>query len=92
VISYADGQSREARIIYGETVRDWWHNPALNEPVPNAKVAWTGKNAAVQNSGQALRLYHFQWENPRPEIVVQSIYFTSTDSNSSPFLLAITAE
>ncbi len=92
VIRYADGQSREAAIIYGETVRDWWHDPALNEPVPNAKVAWTGKNAAVQNSGQLLRLYHFQLENPRPEIVIQSIDFISTDSNSSPFLLAITLE
>jgi WD40 repeat protein len=92
IVHYADGQRQNVPIVYGENVRDWWHNPAVSEPVPGAEVAWTGKNAAVRNSAQVLRIYRFSWRNPRPEATVQTIDFTSAESNSSPFLLAITVE
>jgi len=92
VIQYQGGAQKEVTIVYGENVRDWWFNPNLSEPTKDAVVAWTGKNPAVKAAGQSLRLYKFTWDNPSPDSVIESIDLVSANSNSSPFLLALTAE
>jgi tetratricopeptide (TPR) repeat protein len=92
LVHYAGGEQKEVPIIYGETVRDWWCEPEPSEPTQRATVAWTGKNAAAQAEGMALRLYKFTWENPLAEAMIESIDLVSANSNSSPFLVAITAE
>jgi hypothetical protein len=91
-VHYAGGEQKEVPIIYGETVRDWSCEPDLGEPTARATVAWTGTNAAAQAQGMALRLYKFTWENPVADSIIESIDLVSDNSNSSPFLLAITAD
>jgi eukaryotic-like serine/threonine-protein kinase len=92
VIHYAGGEWREVSIIYGEDVRDWWFTRGLDEPTTRGAVVWTGWNAATRAQNQALRLYKLTWENPHPELRIESIDFISELSNSSPFLIGITAE
>jgi tetratricopeptide (TPR) repeat protein len=92
VIHYADGRQQAVPLIYGENVRDWWSNPKLDEPTKDAVVAWTGSNPAVRDRGQALRLYKFTWKNPRPDSAIESLDLVSENSNSSPFLIALTVE
>jgi WD40 repeat protein len=92
VIRYEDGEQEEAPIIYGDNVRDWWFDPNAEEPTAHAVPAWTGKDAAVEKAKQMLRLYKFTWENPRADSAIKSIDFESLNSNSSLFLIAITAE
>ena len=92
VIHYADGRQQAVPLIYGENVRDWWFNPKLEETTKNAVVAWTGSNPAVRDRGQALRLYKFTWENPWPDTAIESLDLVSENSNSSPFLIALTVE
>jgi hypothetical protein len=92
VIHYADGQQQEVPLVYGVNVRDWWFDPKADEPTKDAVVAWTGSNPAARNRGQALRLYKFTWQNPRPDSAIESLDFVSENSNSSPFLIALTVE
>jgi WD40 repeat protein/serine/threonine protein kinase/tetratricopeptide (TPR) repeat protein len=92
VIHYVDGQQQAVPLVYGENVRDCWFNPNLDEPTKNAVVAWTGKNAGTEGQGVTLRLYRFTWENPRADSAIESLDFLSENSNSSPFLVALTVE
>jgi eukaryotic-like serine/threonine-protein kinase len=90
VIRYADGGQQEVPIRYGDNVRDWWVYPSSNEPTASAVVAWSGKTATTRRLDQPLRLYKFTWENPKPDSLIESIDFVSLNTQSSPFLIAIT--
>jgi hypothetical protein len=91
-IHYADGQTNEIPIVYGEDVRDWWAYNGLAKETKRATVAWSGKNKATQANGLGLQLFRRAWENPRPEVVIDSIDFEGSKARSIPFLIAITAE
>jgi hypothetical protein len=91
-IHYADGQTNEIPIVYGEDVRDWWAYNGLARETKRATVAWSGKNKATQANGLGLQLFRRAWENPRPEVVIDSIDFEASKARSIPFLIAITAE
>jgi WD40 repeat protein len=91
-IHLAGGGQQEAPIVYGANVRDWWHDPALEESTPEAVEAWTGKNDAIRTARTVLKLYKFTWNNPTQDCVVETIDFVSLNTQSSPFLLAITVE
>ncbi|NOY80459.1 MAG: glycoside hydrolase family 5 protein [Kiritimatiellaeota bacterium] len=81
VVTYADGRTAVVPVRYGIEVNDWWGGV---EPLA-ARVAWRG------NNGQAdVGLYFMRWKTPRPETVIRSIEFRSTDSGSVPILLAAT--
>ncbi len=92
VIRYADGQSQEVPLVYGENVADWCHNPKTDQPPRRAVVAWTGDNNPLRGRGMVAQLYKFTWDNPRPDAVITTLDFASANTNSSPFLIAITAE
>jgi len=88
VIHYSNGQQRVIRLVYGEDLRDWWFGAARAGPLKQAAVAWEGVNSA----GNHVALFHRVWENPLPDVEIQSIYFISTMTGCAPFLVAITAE
>jgi hypothetical protein len=50
-------------------------------------VAWTGTNSLGQ-----VRLFQTSWENPLPEVEVESIDLVSAMSFYPAFLVAITVE
>ncbi len=81
----------ELPILYGQDVQNWWHNQERWD-VSRATVAWTGSNAAVMASNGSLRLCKRTWDNPHPEVEVESIDFTSTGTKCAPFLIALTLE
>lgn len=91
-IHYADGQTNEIPILYGEDVRDWWAYPQLTKETKRATVAWTGTNAATKANNMGLQLFRRPWDNPRLDVAIESIDFSACAARSIPFLIAITAE
>jgi hypothetical protein len=91
-VHYEDGQTNEIPIIYGEDVRDWWAYPQMAKETKRATVAWTGTNKATVANHMGLQLFRRPWDNPRPEVSIESIDFSACIAGSIPFLIAITAE
>ncbi len=92
VVHYADGSSATIPIVYGKDTASWWKYANNNTPSA-AKVAWTGTNPAASRFRATLWLLMSTWKNPKPDIRVTSIEFTSTmDTPSAPFCVAITTE
>ncbi len=91
-IHYADGQTNRIPIVYGEDVRDWWAYNGLAKETKRATVAWSGKNKATQANGLGLQLFRRPWDNPRPDVLIESVDFSACKARSIPFLIAITAE
>ena len=89
VLHYADGRQSELPILYGEDVRDWWLADDAKETT-RAAVAWSGPKPDAPTV--VLRLYKRTWDNPRPDVEVESIDFLATETRCTPFLLAITTE
>ena len=91
IVNYANGESVEIPVEYGIHLRDWWTQTSHAE-VPNGDIAWIGSNGASAQQNQAIQLYHLAWNNPKPQAQVSSVDFISHDSESAPFLVAITAD
>ncbi len=91
VIHYSDGQTEDVPVEYGIHVRDWW-TPTPQADVPSSEIAWSGSNGATARLDRTVQLYHMDWQNPRPNIEIAAIDFRSADSDSAPFLIAITSE
>jgi hypothetical protein len=91
VLHYADGRQSELSILYGNDVQDWWHKKESRD-VTRPTVAWTSSDSAASVSGVEFRLFKRTWDNPRPEVEVESIDFTSAETRCGPFLIAMTVE
>ena len=87
VVHYTDGQQQEVPIVYGQDLREWHGFTDETDAVERGQVAWKGTDETSK-----LRLYKSSWENPRPEVEVATVDFVSAMTDSSPFLIAITAE
>jgi hypothetical protein len=96
VLHYANGQTNEIPVVYGQNIADWWFNPQADPrglSVPkNALIAWEGENQAVKAYGKLLRIYQMSWDNPLPDIEVVSISLVSRMELSAPFVIAITVD
>ena len=90
IVHYADGQTREIPIIVGRDVADWFSQ--ANENLPDLQIAWSGRNEASRAAGRTIRLFKSTWQNPVPELAIQSLDFVSSHHSAAPFLVAITAE
>ncbi len=55
-----------------------------------ATVAWAGTNPTVSERNELLRLFKRTWDNPRPEVAVETMDFTSTGTECAPFLIVPT--
>jgi len=85
VFHYSDGQQEEFPILYGRDVHDWV--PASKDPLDDqgGTVAWKGMKTNR-------RVYISTWENPRPNVEIAALDFSSAMTRCGPFLIAITAE
>jgi hypothetical protein len=88
VVRFADGQTHEIPIVYGEDVRDWW-TQANEIGQGSAEPVWSGANTTSPD-GPMVSLYMTSWSNPRPDQTIETIDFSSTMENAAPFLVAIT--
>lgn len=95
ILHYANGQSRELPIRYGEHVRHWWREPdEASEALADAqtRVAWTGTSPETDPRGVTLRLFHTRLTNPLPDQVLESIDLVSTLTRCSEVLVGLTTE
>ncbi len=78
------GARRDAARVW-----DWWY--PNDRPLPEA-VAWVGANPAATAHSRRLVLSEYVWENADPEVAVVGIDFVSANTESAPFLIAVTVE
>jgi beta-galactosidase len=91
VVHYADGQTADVPVLYGEGVGNW----VDKEPrgLKSASVAWAAPFPNDKSEEQAV-VYQLQWTNPRPQVQIQSVdmvYGPQGSQYGTPALLAITA-
>jgi beta-galactosidase len=91
VVRYADGQTAEVPVLYGEGVDHW----LAREPrgLKSASIAWAAPFPNDKSEEQAV-VYQFQWTNPRPNVPIQGVdmlYGPQGSQYGTPALLAITA-
>ncbi len=84
---YANGARVELPILYGQDLRDWTPSSDPVEKADAAVTAWTGRNDRA-----AIRLFKRTWDNPFPDVAIESIEFRSAMTKCAPFLIAITVE
>jgi hypothetical protein len=86
VLHYADGETAEIPLVYGEDLRDWSAASDSLESLSRGKVAWSGRNAAnIQ-----IRLFRNTHDNPRPDEPISTIDLQSTMADAAPFIVGIT--
>lgn len=88
VIHYVDGRRRVAPINYGYDVLNWWAQGEEPSGDTGIREAWSGSNKATVK----VRLFHTAWQNPLPDVAIQSVDFVSSMTASAPFLVALTVE
>lgn len=92
MVRYSDGGGEGIEITYGEDVRDWW-NWDNSKETKRGKIAWTGTSPAPKMYGLDVRLYESSWTNPKPDLEVVSITYSSRmDNPGAPFCVALTAQ
>lgn len=91
LVHYEGGSKEEIDIVYGKDVHNWWTEPDTPK-VTRGKMVWEGKNAAVARINFTAQLFLMTWTNPHPQTKVTQIDFVSTQTDSAPFCVAITAE
>jgi hypothetical protein len=97
VIHFADGQTAEIPLVYGQDLANWWNLPVLPSAAVRARVAWKGQNALTRKSDCNLHLFKLTWHNPQPERAISTIDFIVSSEGAAvrrpwPFLIAITLE
>jgi hypothetical protein len=73
-------------------LRFWWYEVKRPTQAKAADIVWTGMNDATRKRGVGMRLFQSHWDNPLPEVEIESIDFVSSLAHSAPFLIAITTE
>jgi hypothetical protein len=93
IVHYEGGSKEEIDIVYGKDVHNWW-TESDTPKVTRGKMVWEGKNEAVAGlmTKTTLQLFLKSWTNPHPQTKVTQIDFVSTQTDSAPFCVAITAE
>jgi beta-galactosidase len=88
VITYADGQKATVPL-YAEIDIDEYKQQGTPRALPGAQIAWT---RAYEGTPFAAVAYAKQWDNPRPNVAIQSIDLEyGMDRRGVPVLLAVTA-
>src|SRR5436190_12208008 len=92
VLHYAGGSQSTLNIVYGVDARDWWETSGERKEAKSATIVWSGSNQATDSAGSSLRLFKRTYENPKPDLSIETIDFVSAQSESAPFLIAVTLE
>lgn len=103
-ILYADTTSVTLPIRYGIETADWWSYS--DSKASGAAVAWTGRNESSARWSRlynfpaslgrplGLQLFLFAWDNPKPDVEIQSIDLVPASrtpgSPAIPFLVGVT--
>jgi len=92
-VHYADGSVLRVSLGYGLEIQGWWAGEvSTHVDTDNFRVAWRGTNPMAERYHNSIRLFHWTWDNPRPDTPIASLDFVSAMNGVAPFLIAITAE
>ena len=92
MVRYSDGSGEGIAIVYGEDVRDYW-NWDNSKETSRGKLVWNGTSPAPKMDGVDVRLYESSWTNPKPDLEIQSILYSSQmDTPGAPFCVALTVQ
>ena len=92
LLHYAGGETASLNIVYGADALDWWKGAAEAKPPQSPTVVWTGSNPAAEAVGGSVRLFKRTYDNPKPDLTIETLDFISTQAESAPFLVALTVE
>jgi len=93
IVHYQDGSTAEIPLVYGANIRNWWIHGEPRPDISQGKVAWRGINPHAWGLTRLrVQLYTWAWENPHPDKLVTTIDFTSSNTDCSPWVVAMTAE
>ena len=81
-LHYEDGSIETIELRGKQEIANWWGPLHLG----NALMAWSGRHPVTR---QTVGVYAFEYKNPHPEKVIDSIDFVS-ENRVVPILLAIT--
>jgi hypothetical protein len=91
-VHFANGEQAVIPIVTGRDVLDWHNKVPAGSPLV---VAWEGDNPKTrQHPGENRKIHLFKstWENPSPDVEIQTIDLVSRRGAPAPFLVAITVE
>ncbi len=83
-IRYADGQEASVEVIDGVSICDWWQ---AGGNLAGAKLAIAKENPKRHEVG----LHIMEWENPRPDVVIESIG-AQAEGSATAMIVAISGE
>jgi beta-galactosidase len=87
VVHYADGQQVTVPVVAEEDIDDYRRERP--QALPGAQVGWVKKYEGTPYTAVA---YVMQWNNPRPDVAIQSIDLEyGSERRGVPVLLALTA-
>lgn len=93
IVHYANGTHQSIPLIYEKNIANVCNKPSqiTVSNVEQATLVEIPKNHERNNSKTNLS-YHFAWENPHPELIIDHIDVQSLRKDSAPILLGITLE
>ena len=91
LIHHESGGTTEQPVVYGRDILDWKASPSTPTRDGTPRIAWAGTMPSPHR-GQSIHLYLMTWENPRPELGVESLDFEPGSLTFRPFVLGITTE
>jgi hypothetical protein len=90
IVHFEDGAIKVVPITYGRHVLDWRTNPAT---VSSPNLESVGRIVhEVRGPSSTTWLYSTLWLNPHPDIPIDHLDFVTLMTESSPFLVAVTAQ
>jgi hypothetical protein len=92
VLHYAGGEQATLNIVYGVDARDWWASTGEPKEAKSATIAWSGSSPAADAAGTSLRLFKRTYDNPKPDLLIETVDLVSSQADSAPFLVALTTE
>lgn len=94
VVNYADGRAETVEVRWRKSIGPWI-SVAEPDDMVGALVAW--RAAAAQDAGGFLAVYAMQWNNPRPDVEIESVDLRlptdvrNIEDHGAPVMFAVTA-
>ena len=101
ILHYEDGSTSELDLVAGKQAFDYWSplfttgvSPANLNGDPNTVPAWTGSNQMIHSwqPDESLVLLRTTFDNPQPNLVLESVDYVSNNTMTVPILFGLTVE
>jgi len=92
ILRFEDKSVIRHPVVFGTDVKDWWGG-RQDKDLKRGKIVWRGTNKVAEGAGTELHLFLTSWQNPKPNVKVETIDFVSAgDTAAAPFCVAMTVE